>query len=80
MVVTPMDVIKIRLQAQKLGNYDETVGQNGRTLALFRGLRREGLRSLYSGMGLTALRQGTNQAGMIIFSYHRAKLLTPGPI
>ncbi len=62
-VVTPLEVIKIRLQAQKLGNSGETLVK-GRTLALFHAFQREGFGSLYSGMGLTALRQGTNQAGM----------------
>ncbi|TEY21904.1 hypothetical protein BOTCAL_1632g00010 [Botryotinia calthae] len=54
-IVTPMDVVKIRLQAiQKSG--DQSSFQ-----ALRQMIKYEGFQVLYKGAALTALRQGTNQ-------------------
>ena len=57
LIVTPTDVLKIRLQTA-LSNQDSNPVQ-----ALVGILRNEGPRALWSGVGLTAARQGTNQAG-----------------
>ncbi|ORY10459.1 mitochondrial uncoupling protein 2 [Clohesyomyces aquaticus] len=48
-VVTPMEVIKIRLQAQHHSMADPSISQRG-------------FGALYRGVSLTALRQGSNQA------------------
>jgi len=62
-VVNPMEVMKIRLQAQKAG-LSSTGGSVDASLAdVFRmTVSKEGLGALYKGASLTALRQGTNQA------------------
>lgn len=61
-VVTPMEVVKIRMQSGavvdgqlKYRNVAQTIGQI---------VRESGVRGLYSGFALTALRQATNQAGL----------------
>ncbi|KAH8759334.1 mitochondrial carrier domain-containing protein, partial [Diaporthe sp. PMI_573] len=56
LIVTPTDVLKIRLQTAR-SNQDSNPVQ-----ALVGILRNEGPRALWSGVGLTAARQGTNQA------------------
>lgn len=64
MVVTPMDVIKIRLQAQRHSMTDPLdipKYRNAAHCALVM-VREEGVSSLYKGVTLTALRQSTNQA------------------
>lgn len=63
-VVTPMEVIKIRLQAQhhSLADPLDTPKYRSAPHALFTVLREEGMGALYRGVSLTALRQGTNQA------------------
>ena len=63
-VVTPMEVVKIRLQSQmhSLADPMDAVKYRSAPHAAFTLLREEGVRSLYAGVSLTALRQGTNQA------------------
>jgi solute carrier family 25 citrate transporter 1 len=63
-VVNPMEVIKIRLQAQHHSLADPLEAPKYRSAphALFTVIREEGFSSLYRGVSLTALRQGTNQA------------------
>ncbi|GAB7339758.1 hypothetical protein MBLNU457_6318t2 [Dothideomycetes sp. NU457] len=63
-VVTPMEVIKIRLQAQHHSMSDplDIPKYRNAAHALFLVLREEGVGALYRGVSLTALRQGTNQA------------------
>lgn len=63
-VVTPMEVIKIRLQAQHHSMADPLDIPKYRSAphATFTVLREEGVGALYRGVSLTALRQGTNQA------------------
>lgn len=59
-VVTPMEVIKIRLQAQSSGviGTSATSKYRGATHALTTIIREEGPAALYRGISLTALRQG----------------------
>ncbi|KAI9029001.1 mitochondrial carrier domain-containing protein [Phycomyces nitens] len=63
-VVGPMDLIKIRLQAQRHSMADPMDIPKYRNAphAAFTIVREEGFRALYKGVGLTALRQATNQA------------------
>ncbi|QSS59970.1 tricarboxylate transporter, mitochondrial precursor [Histoplasma capsulatum] len=63
-VVTPMEVIKIRLQAQQHSLADplDTPKYRSAPHALLTVVREEGFGALYRGVSLTALRQGTNQA------------------
>ncbi|EEH20330.2 hypothetical protein PABG_02589 [Paracoccidioides brasiliensis Pb03] len=63
-VVTPMEVIKIRLQAQQHSLADplDTPKYRSAPHALLTVLKEEGFGALYRGVSLTALRQGTNQA------------------
>ncbi|KAK4694197.1 hypothetical protein P7C71_g3346, partial [Lecanoromycetidae sp. Uapishka_2] len=63
-VVTPMEVIKIRLQAQHHSMADplDIPKYRNAAHALFTVLREEGFGAIYRGVALTALRQGTNQA------------------
>lgn len=63
-VVNPMEVVKIRLQAQhhSLADPLDTPKYRSAPHALFTLLREEGVGALYRGVSLTALRQGTNQA------------------
>lgn len=63
-VVTPMEVVKIRLQGQYHSMSDPLDVPKYRSAphALFTILREEGVGALYRGVSLTALRQGTNQA------------------
>lgn len=63
-VVTPMEVVKIRLQSQ---NPRAGIPRDGSAIQALIGIVKEnGIRGLYSGLGLTALRQGTNQAGTLM--------------
>lgn len=64
LVVTPMDVIKIRLQAQRHSMVDPLDIPKYRSAphCAYMVVREEGFRALYKGVALTALRQATNQA------------------
>jgi solute carrier family 25 citrate transporter 1 len=63
-VVTPMEVIKIRLQGQYHSMADplDIPKYRNAAHALFTVLREEGIGALWRGVSLTALRQGSNQA------------------
>ena len=63
-VVTPMEVVKIRLQAQQHSLADPLDVPRYRNAphAAYTMLKEEGVGALYRGVSLTALRQGTNQA------------------
>ncbi|KAJ5525259.1 hypothetical protein N7513_010379 [Penicillium frequentans] len=63
-IVNPMEVIKIRLQAQHHSLADPLDAPKYRSAphALFTVVKEEGFSTLYRGVSLTALRQGTNQA------------------
>ncbi|CAJ0921625.1 13739_t:CDS:2 [Entrophospora sp. SA101] len=63
-VVTPMDVIKIRLQAQHHSMTDplDIPKYRNAAHAAFTIVKEEGISTLYRGVALTALRQATNQA------------------
>lgn len=66
LVVTPTEVLKIRLQTTKpRGDLPGAVvvGYRNTPEALYTIVRTEGVKVLWSGIGLTAARQGTNQAG-----------------
>lgn len=62
-VVTPMEVVKIRLQAQQHSLADPLEAPRYRNAghAVYTIVREEGLATLYRGVSLTALRQATNQ-------------------
>lgn len=59
-VVTPMDVVKIRLQAQRHSMADplDIPKYRNAAHAAFTIVREEGITALYKGVVLTALRQG----------------------
>jgi solute carrier family 25 citrate transporter 1 len=63
-VVTPMEVVKIRLQGQYHSMSDPLDIPKYRSAphTLLTIVREEGFSALYRGVSLTALRQGTNQA------------------
>ncbi|KAK4561586.1 Mitochondrial succinate-fumarate transporter [Recurvomyces mirabilis] len=64
LVVCPMEVVKIRLQAQHHSMADplDIPKYRNAAHALFTVVKEEGFGALYRGVSLTALRQGTNQA------------------
>ncbi|KAF9162804.1 hypothetical protein DFQ27_001802 [Actinomortierella ambigua] len=64
LVVTPMDVVKIRLQAQRHSMADPLDIPKYRNAAhcAYTVIREEGFGALYRGVALTSLRQATNQA------------------
>jgi len=66
-VVTPMEVIKIRLQAQQHSLADplDTPRYRNAAHAVYTIVREEGLSTLYRGVTLTALRQATNQGALM---------------
>ena len=68
-VVTPMEVVKIRLQAQHHSMADPLDIPKYRNAAhfLYTVVKEEGPSALWRGVSLTALRQGTNQAGKCSF-------------
>lgn len=63
-VVTPMEVVKIRLQGQHHSMADplDVPKYRNAAHAMYTVIREEGFGALYRGVSLTALRQGTNQA------------------
>lgn len=63
-VVTPMEVVKIRLQAQHHSMSDPLDVPRYRNAAhcAYTIVREEGIGALYKGVALTAIRQATNQA------------------
>ncbi|RYP10721.1 hypothetical protein DL764_000511 [Monosporascus ibericus] len=63
-VVTPMEVVKIRLQAQHHSMADplDVPKYRNAAHAAYTVVREEGAGALYRGVALTALRQGSNQA------------------
>ena len=63
-IVTPMEVVKIRLQGQHHSMSDPLDIPKYRSAphALYTVVKEEGFGALYRGVSLTALRQGTNQA------------------
>lgn len=64
LVVCPMEVVKIRLQAQHHSMSDplDVPKYRNAAHAAFTVVKEEGVSALYRGVSLTALRQGTNQA------------------
>lgn len=72
-VVTPMEVVKIRLQAQQHSMSDplDVPKYRNAAHATYTVIREEGFGALYRGVSLTALRQGTNQAGESILAIWR---------
>lgn len=73
-VVTPMEVIKIRLQAQQhsLADPMDIPRYRNAAHAAFTIVREEGILTLYRGVTLTALRQATNQ-GVNFTAYQQFK-------
>lgn len=71
-VVTPMEVVKIRLQAQSHSLADplEVPAYRNAAHAVYKIIREEGFGALYRGVSLTALRQATNQG---MFSLHSSE-------
>jgi solute carrier family 25 citrate transporter 1 len=63
-VVTPMEVVKIRLQAQHHSMADplDIPKYRNAAHAAYTVLKEEGVGAIYRGVSLTALRQGSNQA------------------
>jgi len=75
-VVTPMEVVKIRLQAQQHSLADPLDAPRYRNAghAVYTIVREEGFSALYRGVSLTALRQATNQ-GANFTAYQEIKKL-----
>lgn len=75
-VVCPMEVVKIRLQAQQhsLADPMEMPRYRNAAHAVYTIVREEGATTLYRGVGLTALRQATNQ-GVNFTTYQELKKL-----
>ncbi|KAH3679469.1 hypothetical protein WICMUC_000959 [Wickerhamomyces mucosus] len=77
LVVNPMEVVKIRLQAQHHSMSDPLSAPKYRNAAhaLFRIVSEEGVGVLYRGVSLTALRQATNQgANFTVYSKLKERL------
>lgn len=66
LVVNPMEVVKIRLQAQmhSLADPLDTPQYRNAGHAVYQIVREEGFAVLYRGVTLTALRQATNQGAL----------------
>ncbi|CCU82119.1 succinate/fumarate mitochondrial transporter [Blumeria hordei DH14] len=76
-IVTPMEVLKIRLQAQNHSMADplDVPKYRNAAHALYKVVKEEGFFSLYRGVTLTAIRQGSNQAvNFTAYSYLKALL------
>lgn len=81
-VVTPMEVIKIRLQAQhhSLADPLDIPKYRNAAHALYTVLKEEGVGALYRGVSLTALRQGSNQAvNFTAYTYFKEALMAYQP-
>lgn len=80
-VVCPMEVVKIRLQAQVHSMTDplDIPKYRNAAHALYLILREEGPKTLYRGVALTALRQSTNQGAFFrsLVAAARADLNAP---
>ncbi|KAL7626513.1 Mitochondrial succinate-fumarate transporter [Parahypoxylon ruwenzoriense] len=77
-VVTPMEVVKIRLQAQHHSMADplDVPKYRNAAHALYTVVKEEGFGALYRGVSLTALRQGSNQAvNFTAYTYFKEALL-----
>lgn len=73
-VVTPMEVVKIRLQAQHHSMADplDIPKYRNAAHATYTVIKEEGAGALYRGVSLTALRQGSNQAvNFTAYSYFK---------
>ncbi|AJR71560.1 BMC_2a_G0031390.mRNA.1.CDS.1 [Saccharomyces cerevisiae] len=71
LVVNPMEVVKIRLQAQHLTPSEPNAGSkyNNAIHAAYTIVKEEGVSALYRGVSLTAARQATNQgANFTVYS------------
>ncbi|OJD31270.1 succinate fumarate mitochondrial transporter [Diplodia corticola] len=84
LVVNPMEVVKIRLQGQRLAPaIGGSVGMPEYRNALHAAgsvAWREGVGALYQGVALTAIRQGTNQAAnFTVYTMLKAKLMQSQP-
>lgn len=75
-VVCPMEVVKIRLQAQQHSLADplEIPQYRNAGHAVYKIVREEGFSALYRGVSLTALRQATNQ-GEFVLSFHISAMI-----
>lgn len=81
-VVTPMEVIKIRLQAQHHSMADplDIPKYRNAAHALYTVVKEEGVSALYRGVSLTALRQGSNQAvNFTAYTYFKTWLMSAQP-
>ncbi|KLU90298.1 succinate/fumarate mitochondrial transporter [Magnaporthiopsis poae ATCC 64411] len=81
-VVTPMEVIKIRLQAQHHSMADplDIPKYRNAAHALYTVVKEEGFGALYRGVSLTALRQGSNQAvNFTAYTYFKERLVAWQP-
>ncbi|KAL1877521.1 Mitochondrial succinate-fumarate transporter [Diaporthe australafricana] len=81
-VVTPMEVIKIRLQAQhhSLADPLDVPKYRNAAHALYTVIKEEGFGALYRGVSLTALRQGSNQAvNFTAYTYFKEALMAYQP-
>ncbi|KUI55529.1 Succinate/fumarate mitochondrial transporter [Cytospora mali] len=81
-VVTPMEVIKIRLQAQhhSLADPLDIPKYRNAAHALYTVVKEEGVGALYRGVSLTALRQGSNQAvNFTAYTYFKEALMRYQP-
>ncbi|KAG7558194.1 hypothetical protein FFLO_02847 [Filobasidium floriforme] len=76
MVVSPMEVVKIRLQAQhhSLADPEDIPKYRNAAHCAYTIVKEEGIRALYRGVSLTALRQATNQ-GVNFTAYQEFKRL-----
>lgn len=77
-VVTPMEVVKIRLQAQHHSMADplDVPKYRNAAHAAYTVVREEGPGALYRGVSLTALRQGSNQAvNFTAYTYFKETLV-----
>lgn len=82
-VVTPMDVIKIRLQSQRHSMSDPLDIPKYRNAGhcAYVIIKEEGFSALYKGITLTVLRQGTNQAAnFTMYQYLKKRLGDGAPL